>query len=118
MNNKLIDIVNINFVPYTRYDNISNGLWWYKLNYCDDTEQGTYLLKFDPGISTQEHYHEDFEEFYIISGELSDTSNKITKIYKQNQYIIYQPKTIHQSFSKNGCLILVVSKGKNILSKL
>jgi len=118
MSSKLIDIVNINFLPYTRYGDILPGLWWYKLNYCDNTEEGTYLLKVDPGISTREHFHENFEEFYIISGELLDTSNQITKIYKKNQYIIYEPNTIHSSFSKNGCLILVISKGKNIISKL
>jgi uncharacterized RmlC-like cupin family protein len=39
--------------------------WWYNLSYDEETGEGSYLYKMDPGTKSKAHLHEGPEEFFI-----------------------------------------------------
>ena len=68
------------------------------------------LLKMDPGSKSLSHKHQGFEEFYMIDGELEDADGKI---FKKGDFVTFEPGSTHNSFTKNGCLLIVFMRGIN-----
>jgi len=52
----------------------------------------------------------DFEEFFMLEGELIDPDNKI---FKKGDFVSFDPGSSHSSYTKDGCLILVFMRAKN-----
>ena len=107
---KISDPFNVKFVPFDNYGTPIPGMSWHKITYNQKIGQGTYILKMEPGAKSKLHEHTNFEEFIILDGELTDLDNNV---FKKGEIITYEPGSIHSSYTKNGCLILVFMRTLN-----
>ena len=48
---------------------------WHKITYDKKTGQGSYILKLKPNTRTPFHKHTNYEEFYVLDGQLIDKDN-------------------------------------------
>ena len=83
---------------------------WHKISQNQNTGVGSYVLKMAPGARSLKHKHQNYEEFYVLDGELIDEDNTTLK---KGDFISYKPVSKHSSFSKKGCLLLVFLRKKN-----
>lgn len=65
---------------------------------------GFHIYKMAPGETTVTHEHASDEEFYIISGDLVDHDGTE---YGPGDLVWLRKGTTHNSYSPNGCLIVV-----------
>ena len=111
MNKRIItNPFNLKFEPFDNYGEPIKGMSWCKISYDKEKGQGSYILKMEPGAKSLPHEHVNYEEFYMLDGELTDTDGKI---FKKGEFITFEPGTKHSSTSKNGCLILVFMRSRN-----
>ncbi|MEB8388085.1 cupin domain-containing protein [Rhodobacteraceae bacterium KMM 6894] len=75
-----------------------------QLNTSKPLGHGFYIYKMAPGTTTIAHKHKGDEEFLIIEGDLSDHDGVV---YGPGDVIWLRDGTIHNSSTKNGCLIAV-----------
>jgi len=108
---KITNLYDVEFVPFDNYGSPVPGMSWHKISYeKKDGGQGSYLLKMDPETKSLPHMHTGFEEFLMLEGELTDPDNKI---FKKGDFVTFEPGSIHSSYTKDGCLILVFMRGIN-----
>jgi len=107
---KIINPTKLKFTPFTNYGKQISGMSWYKISYDQNTGAGSYILKMAPGTRSLRHKHQNYEEFYVLEGELIDEDNTT---FKKGDIISYKPGSEHSSFSKKGCLLLVFLRKKN-----
>ena len=108
---KITNLNNLKFLPFDNYGQPIPGMNWHKISYNKENGgHGTYLLKMDPGARSLTHEHTGFEEFLMISGELTDSDGKI---FKKGDFISFEPGSKHSSHTINGCLVLVFMRGIN-----
>ena len=72
---KITDTLNLKFEPFDRYGSVVPGMSWHKLSYNQNTGVGSYILKMAPGAQSLKHKHQNYEEFYVLDGELTDEDN-------------------------------------------
>ena len=109
-NRKIINPSKLKFTPFNSYGKPISGMSWYKISYNQKTGIGSYILKMDPGAKSLPHKHKGFEEFYVIDGELEDADGKV---FKKGDFVTFEPGSTHNSFTKNGCLLIVFMRGIN-----
>ena len=102
----------IKFKPFDNYGNVFKGMDWHKITYDKKTGQGSYILRLKPNTLTPFHKHSNYEEFYILDGQLIDKDN--TK-FNKGDFVSYKPGTFHSSYTKTGCKLLVFMRKKNKL---
>tara|TARA_Y100001970_G_scaffold293719_1_gene442612 strand:- start:2917 stop:3261 length:345 start_codon:yes stop_codon:yes gene_type:complete len=107
----ITDLKNLKFEPFDNYGKSINGMSWYKISYDKKKGQGSYILKMEPGAESIPHEHTNFEEFYMLDGELKDADGKI---FKKGDFVSFEPGSKHSSKSEKGCLILVFMRSRNI----
>ena len=101
----------IKFKPFDNYRIKVKGLSWHKLTYDKKNGGfGTYVLKMSPGSKTLPHIHPGFEEFLVIKGQLIDSDGKV---FKKGDFVTFEPGSNHNSYTKNGCLLIVFMRGIN-----
>ncbi len=111
---KIIKTEHDYFKPYNRYGTVSTGLNWMSLSKNEKLEHEVFIVQFDPESCSSLHKHKGYEEFYVIDGELIDDDGKV---FKKGDYIKYEKGTKHSSYSKTGCILLVILyAGKNELT--
>ena len=109
-NRKIINPTKLKFTPFNSYGKTISGMSWHKISYDKNTGAGTYILKMAPGARSLKHKHQNYEEFYVLEGELIDEDNTT---FNKGDFISYKPGSQHSSFSKKGCLLLVFLRKKN-----
>ena len=102
--------LNLEFEPFDNYGKAIEGMNWHKISYEKEKGQGSYILKMDPGAKSIPHEHVNYEEFYMLDGELIDADGKI---FKKGDFISFEPGSKHSSFTEKGCLILVFMRSRN-----
>ena len=102
--------LNLEFEPFDNYGKPIEGMSWHKISYEKEKGQGSYILKMDPGAKSIPHEHVNYEEFYMLDGELIDGDGKI---FKKGDFISFEPGSKHSSFTEKGCLILVFMRSRN-----
>ena len=107
---KITKLKNLKFEPFDKYGKKIKGWYWHKISFNKKTNFGTYVSKLNPGTKTIAHMHSGYEEFLILDGELIDSDGTI---FKKGDFISYQPKSKHSSYTKKGCLILTFMRGHN-----
>ena len=107
---KIINPFNVKFEPFDNYGPVIPGMRWSKITYNQKTGKGTYILKMEPGAKSLPHKHVSYEEFFMLDGELIDHDKHV---FKKGDFITFKPGSIHSSYTKNGCLILVFMREKN-----
>jgi len=111
---KITDLNNIKFEPFDNYGAPVPGMSWHKISYNKETGQGSYILKMEPGAKSLPHKHINYEEFFMLDGELIDSDNKI---FKKGDFITFEPSSSHSSYTNTGCLLLVFQRARNKLLK-
>ena len=109
-NRKIINPTKLKFTPFNSYGKKISGMSWHKISYDKNTGAGSYILKMAPGARSLKHKHQNYEEFYVLEGELIDEDNTT---FNKGNFISYKPGSQHSSFSKKGCLLLVFLRKKN-----
>ena len=111
---KITNILNLKFEPFDRYGSVIKGMSWHKISFNKENGHGTYISKLEPGTKTIPHTHLGFEEFLVLEGVLRDSDGTI---FKNGDFISFEPGSEHYSYTKNGCLILTFMRGINRPSK-
>ena len=109
-NRKIINPFKLKFTAFNSYGKPISGMSWHKISYDKNTGAGSYILKMAPGARSLNHKHQNYEEFYVLDGELIDEDNTT---FNKGDFISYKPGSQHSSFSKKGCLLLVFLRKKN-----
>ena len=109
-NRIIINPSKLKFTPFNSYGKPISGMSWHKISFNENTGVGSYILKMAPGARSLKHRHQNYEEFYVLEGELIDDDNTI---FKKGDFISYKPGSKHTSFTKKGCLLLVFLRNKN-----
>ena len=107
---KITDPFNISFNPFDLYGDPIPGMSWCKVSYDTKNGHGSYILKMNPGAKSLPHVHTNYEEFFMLDGELIDPDGKV---FKKNDLITFEPGSMHSSYTKVGCLVLVFMRGIN-----
>ena len=105
----LKNLQEVDFIPYNRYGERIENIYWHNINYSDETGIGSYILKFNPSAKTKYHKHVDDENFFVIEGEITDSISGET--YKKGNYISLEKGSEHYSYSEKGCVLLIFSQG-------
>ena len=71
-NRKIINPSKLKFTPFNSYGKPISGMSWHKISYNQNTGVGSYVLKMAPGARSLKHKHQNYEEFYVLDGELTD----------------------------------------------
>ena len=106
----ITDPFNLKFEPFDNYGKAIKGMSWHKISYDKETGQGSYILKIDPGAKTIPHEHINYEEFYMLDGDLTDADGKT---FKRGNFVTFEPGSSHSSYTEKGCLILVFMRSRN-----
>ncbi len=109
-NRKIVNPSKLKFYPFNSYGKPISGMSWHKISYNQNTGVGSYILKMNPGAKSLKHKHQNYEEFYVLDGELTDEDNTT---FNKGDFISYKPGSTHSSFSKKGCVLLVFLRKKN-----
>ena len=109
-NRIIINPSKLKFTPFNSYGKPISGMSWHKISFNENTGVGSYILKMAPGTKSLKHKHQNYEEFYVLEGELIDEDNTT---FNKGDFISYKPGSQHSSFSKKGCLLLVFLRIKN-----
>ncbi len=75
-----------------------------QLNHEKPLGTGFHIYKMEPGATTVAHTHDSDEEFYIIEGDIVDHDGAR---YGPGDLVWLRKGTHHNSYSPNGCLIVV-----------
>ena len=106
----ITDPFNLKFEPFDNYGKAIKGMSWHKISYDKKTGQGSYILKMDSGAKTIPHKHINYEEFYMLDGDLTDADGKT---FKRGNFVTFEPGSSHSSYTEKGCLILVFMRSRN-----
>ena len=102
---RIIETKHEHFSQYDRYGTVSRGLKWLPLSKDEKLEHEVFIVQFESESSSSIHKHKGYEEFYVIDGELIDDDGKV---FKKGDYIAFGKGTMHSSYSKTGCALLVI----------
>ena len=103
-------IANINtakFEPWLTKDGKEIGQSILQLNDAYPKGVGFHIYKMAPGFTTDAHIHTEDEEFFILEGDIID--NDGTR-YEPGDLVWLKKGTEHNSYSENGCTIVVYIK--------
>ena len=97
------------FLPYDMEGPEQPEISWLPLSYDEQTGQGTYLMRMEPGAITIAHDHAGMEEFLVLEGDLVDSDGTV---FGPGDFVSYEPGTHHNSWTETGCLIAVFEWNK------
>lgn len=75
------------------------------------TGYGFHIYRLGPGETTVQHVHDGDEEFFLISGDLTDHDGYE---YKPGDLVCLRSGTEHHSYSREGCLLVVYLRGAGV----
>ena len=107
---QIVDAATAAYVPDERYGEPVAGMNWCNISYDQETGTGSFLLRMEPGTSSRPHEHVDFEEFFVIDGELIDDDGKI---FRAGNFVSFRPGFKHWSTTKEGCTLAVFLRQPN-----
>ena len=103
---ELREVVKTASTMFSTYDfdgPVQEDMQLLKLSYDDETKQGAYMIRMEPGAETIAHVHQRREEYFIIEGDLVESDGKVLG---PGDYVVYQPGSYHNSRTVNGCLLI------------
>jgi anti-sigma factor ChrR (cupin superfamily) len=93
----------IEFEPFLTEQGVADGLV-FQHDRDKRLGSGFHLYKMEPGYTTIPHQHNGNEEFFIISGDLTDNDGTV---YRAGDLVWMKDGTQHCSYSEKGCVIVV-----------
>jgi len=99
-------VVNAHTTPFLPYDleGPVQPEMWLPVSFDQETGQGCYLMRMEPGAVTIAHEHAGMEEFLILEGDLVDSDGTV---FGPGDFASYQAGTHHNSWTESGCLLAV-----------
>lgn len=85
-----------------------SDLQWCNISYNEETGDGAFIIKFDPGGVSIEHEHLGFEEFVLLEGDLTDHDGHR---YKVGDVVSLPGGSRHRTVSENGAVVAVFVRG-------
>lgn len=107
---QIVNAATAAYVPDERYGEPIAGMTWSNISYDLETGCGSFLLRMEPGTSSRPHEHVDFEEFFVIEGELTDDDGEV---FRSGDFVSFKPGTIHWSTTQQGCTLVVFLRRPN-----
>ncbi|MCZ4353785.1 cupin domain-containing protein [Roseovarius aestuarii] len=102
---RVVNIRTADFTPITTHGTPDGAVL--QLNEAKPLGHGFYIYKMEPGTTTVAHKHKGDEEFLILEGDLSDHDGVE---YGPGDLVWLRDGTIHNSSTKNGCVIAVYAE--------
>jgi len=62
------------------------------------------ILRIEPGLKDQPHWHDDWEWVYVLEGDLIDGKG----VHNKGDFVLNEKDTRHQPTSKSGCTAVIV----------
>jgi anti-sigma factor ChrR (cupin superfamily) len=100
---KVVNAHTTPFLPYDMEGPVQPEMSWHPVSYLEETGQGTYLMRMQPGAATIAHEHAGMEEFLVLEGDLVDSDGTS---FGPGDFVSYDG-THHNSWTETGCLIAV-----------
>ena len=103
-------VANINtaeFTPLATKDGSEMGQSVLQLNDAHPKGVGFHIYKMAPGFTTDAHIHTEDEEFFILEGDIIDHDGAR---YVPGDLVWLRKDTKHNSYTENGCTIVVYIK--------
>ena len=69
-----------------------------------DVGERTLLFETAPGMQSQPHSHDEFEQVYVLSGSFHDGE----RLLEAGDYCYRTPGTVHGGGSSDGAVLLVI----------
>jgi anti-sigma factor ChrR (cupin superfamily) len=91
------------FLPFVQENGDSEGSVL-QHNKAHKPGVGFHIYKMEPGCQTTAHEHTCAEEFYVISGEVTDNDGTV---YREGDLVYMEKGTQHSSYSEKGCVLAV-----------
>lgn len=99
----VVNLDEMEFEPFINSNGEADGLA-FQLDRSKRLGTGFHIYKMEPGYTTIPHRHCGSEEFFIISGDLTDNDGTV---YRAGDLVLMKDGTEHCSHSENGCVIVV-----------
>ena len=80
------------------------GFWLKRLYEDKKTGEKTWLMRVDPGAYSPSHSHEEFEQFYVMEGDIKDDHGTM----QAGDFVCRPPGEMHWASSDTGALVLLV----------
>ena len=100
---RVANLNEIEFEPFVNQHGVADGLA-YQHDRDRPLGSGFHLYKMEPGYTTIPHQHNGNEEFFIVSGDLTDNDGTV---YRAGDLVWMKDGTQHCSYSEHGCVIVV-----------
>lgn len=98
------------FRPFDRYGAPRPGVEWHSISEDPESGAATYYVRYHPGARSTPHEHVVREEFLIVEGSFVDHDGRV---FTAGDFVTYDPGSRHWSHSPDGCLLLVVLRGRS-----
>ena len=85
------------FLPYDLEGPVQPEMSWLPVSFDGETQQGTYLMRMEPGAVTIAHDHPGMEEFLILEGDLVDSDGTT---FGPGDFVSYEAGTHHNSWTE------------------
>lgn len=99
----VVNLDKMEFEPFINSSGVADGLA-FQLDRSKRLGTGFHIYKMEPGYTTIPHQHRGNEEFFIISGDLTDNDGTV---YRAGDLVLMKDGTQHCSYTENGCVIVV-----------
>lgn len=99
----VVNLDEMEFEPFINSNGEADGLA-FQLDRSKRLGTGFHIYKMEPGYTTIPHQHRGSEEFFIISGDLTDNDGTV---YRAGDLVLMKDGTEHCSHTENGCVIVV-----------
>jgi len=100
---RVANLDEIEFEPFINSRGLADGLA-YQHDRDRPLGSGFHLYKMEPGYTTMPHQHNGNEEFFIVSGDVTDNDGTT---YRAGDLVWMKDGTQHCSYSEHGCVIVV-----------
>ena len=108
----IVDTRNAAYESYDRYGISAETMTWLPVRVDEATGIGCFMVKFEPGGTSEPHIHTGGEHFLMIEGELVDDDGTV---FKAGDFVSFAPGTSHSSHSPKGCTVAVFLSGENVV---
>ena len=99
----VVNLDQMEFEPFINSNGEADGLA-FQHDRSKRLGTGFHIYKMEPGYTTIPHQHRGSEEFFIISGDLTDNDGTV---YRAGDLVLMKDGTEHCSHTENGCVIVV-----------
>lgn len=89
-------------IPWEAADDA--GFWLKRLYEDEGRGEKTWLMKVEPGAHAPSHAHDEFEQFYVLEGTITDDHGRM----EAGDFVCRPPGDMHWAASDDGALVLLV----------